>query len=106
MRQSARPAGPAPPRAAPSATEATGTLGDSDCLPREPMSQRPPDPKRTPPSTSDDDHRLTVSPIQVIASALASVSAAIVASLFNVAGTIVGTVLVSVVATLGAAINS
>jgi hypothetical protein len=49
---------------------------------------------------------LTVSPIQVIASALASVSAAIIASLFNVAGTIVGTVVVSVVATLGAAIYS
>ena len=47
-----------------------------------------------------------MSPIQVIASALASVSAAIIASLFNVAGTIVGTVVVSVVATLGAAIYS
>jgi hypothetical protein len=70
------------------------------------MPQQPPDPQRPGPSTPEGDHRLTVSPIQVIASALASVSAAVVASLFNVAGTIVGTVLVSVVATLGAAIYS
>jgi hypothetical protein len=70
------------------------------------MTQSPPDPARTTSSTSDDAPKLTVSPIQVIASALASVSAAIVASLFNVAGTIVGTVLVSVIATLGAAVYS
>jgi hypothetical protein len=73
---------------------------------REPMSQPPPDPRRPLPSPPGGEQRLTVSPIQVIASALASVSAAIVASLFNVAGTIVGTVLVSVVATLGAAVYS
>jgi hypothetical protein len=70
------------------------------------MSQPPPDPRRPLPSPPGGEQRLTVSPIQVIASALASVSAAIVASLFNVAGTIVGTVLVSVVATLGAAVYS
>jgi hypothetical protein len=70
------------------------------------MTQSPPDPARTTSTTSDDAPKLTVSPIQVIASALASVSAAIVASLFNVAGTIVGTVLVSVIATLGAAVYS
>lgn len=70
------------------------------------MAQSPSDPARATSSTSDDVPKLTVSPIQVIASALASVSAAIVASLFNVAGTIVGTVLVSVIATLGAAVYS
>lgn len=86
--------------------EPAGSLGDSDRLLREPMTQSSSDPTRPASSTSDDVPKLTVSPIQVIASALASVSAAIVASLFNVAGTIVGTVLVSVFATLGAAVYS
>ena len=59
-----------------------------------------------PPPPTTQGNRLTVSPIQVAASALASVSAAIVASYFNVTGTIIGTVLVSVIATTSAAIYS
>jgi hypothetical protein len=48
--------------------------------------------------------RLNVSLTQILASALASVSAAVVASFFGVAGTIIGTAVVSVVATTGSAV--
>lgn len=47
---------------------------------------------------------LNVSLVQVVASALASVSAAFIASLFGVTGTIIGTAVVSVVATSASAI--
>ncbi len=47
---------------------------------------------------------LTLSPIQVAASCLASVTAAIVASYFGVRGTIIGTAIVSVASTVGSAL--
>src|SRR4051794_22213973 len=47
-----------------------------------------------------------LSPVQVTAAALASVSAAVIASLFGVAGTMIGAALASVVSTVGAAIYS
>jgi hypothetical protein len=53
-------------------------------------------------STGNDDSRL--SPVQVMASALAAVSAAVIASLFGVAGTVIGAAVVSVASTVGAAV--
>jgi hypothetical protein len=55
-------------------------------------------------STGSRDSRL--SPVQVLAGALAAVSAAVIASLFGVAGTVVGAAVASVVSTVGAAIYS
>src|SRR3954463_7744961 len=55
-------------------------------------------------STGTRDSRL--SPVQVLAGALAAVSAAVIASLFGVAGTVVGAAVASVVSTVGAAIYS
>lgn len=55
-------------------------------------------------TTGDRDEGLKLSPVQITASALASVSAAVVASYFGVAGTLLGAALASVVATAGSAI--
>ncbi len=48
--------------------------------------------------------RIQISPVQVLASALASLSGAVVASFFGVAGTIIGAAVVSMVATIAAAL--
>jgi hypothetical protein len=47
-----------------------------------------------------------LSPVQVLAGALAAVSAAVIASLFGVAGTVIGAAVASVVSTVGAAVYS
>jgi hypothetical protein len=61
-------------------------------------------PGNGPTSTGASTAGLKLSPVQVAASALASVSAAVVASLFGVAGTIIGAAVVSVVATVASAV--
>src|SRR4051812_30098160 len=48
--------------------------------------------------------RTGLSPVQVVTSALASVSAAVVASFFGVAGTLIGAALASVITTVSAAL--
>jgi hypothetical protein len=62
--------------------------------------------ERTATKEAPKTDRVQLSPVQVAASALASVSAAVVASLFGVAGTVVGAGLVSIIATTGSALYS
>jgi hypothetical protein len=56
------------------------------------------------PDGSSPPPRLEVSGTQVVAGALASVSAAVVASLFGAAGTLIGAAVASVVTTVGSAV--
>lgn len=55
---------------------------------------------------TDSDRRIQLNMTQVVASALAAVTAAILASFFGVAGTLIGAALVSVLATVGSAVYS
>src|SRR3954454_10525284 len=64
----------------------------------------PAPPTRNNESIGSDDGGL--SPVQVLAGALAAVSAAVIASLFGVAGTVIGAAVASVVSTVGAAVYS
>ncbi len=50
--------------------------------------------------------RITLSPVQILASVLAATSAAFVSSYFGVAGTVIGTALFSLVATVGTTLYS
>jgi hypothetical protein len=71
---------------------------------RTPASSAPSNSTRSNESTGRDDGGL--SPVQVLAGALAAVSAAVIASLFGVAGTVIGAAVASVVSTVGAAVYS
>ena len=55
---------------------------------------------------TDSDRRIQLNMIQVVASALAAVTAAVLASFFGLAGTLIGAALVSVLATVGSAVYS
>ncbi len=59
---------------------------------------------RRPDETEEKPGRLSLSPVQVAAGALAAVSSAVLLSLFGVAGTVIGAALASVVSTVGSAL--
>ncbi|MEX5718851.1 hypothetical protein [Geodermatophilus maliterrae] len=59
-----------------------------------------------PDETAEKPPRTQLSATQVVAGALAAVSAAVLASFFGVAGTVIGAALVSVVSTTGSAVYS
>jgi hypothetical protein len=58
------------------------------------------------PDAAAEKPRTTLTVTQVVAGALAAVSAAVLASFFGVAGTVIGAALVSVVSTVGSALYS
>lgn len=61
-------------------------------------------PAERPDEAADEPKKTTLSPVQITAGALASVSSAVVASFFGVAGTLIGAALASVISTVTAAL--